>query len=77
MYKVKKIGIVDKVWYNYYKNSYSITNNTNNKILISNVKSFIKQINDNLFNEQNKIIKNAYKGRIKKAKNYFASINTL
>ncbi|MBQ9024135.1 MAG: glycosyltransferase family 2 protein [Bacilli bacterium] len=74
MYKVKKIGIVDKVWYNYYKNSYSITNNTNNKILISNVKSFIKQINDNLFNEQNKIIKDAYKGRIKKAKKYIEEL---
>jgi len=70
MYKAKRIGIVDKIWYNYYKNDYSITSNTNKRILISNIKKFIKQINYNLFNEQNKIIKEAYKGRIKKAKKY-------
>ena len=70
MYKVKKIGIVDKIWYNYYKNDYSITSLANKKILISNIKDFIKQINNNLFNEQNKIIKNAYNLRIKKAKKY-------
>ena len=74
MYKVKRIGIVDKIWYNYYINNYSITNNTNNKVLISNIKNFIKQINNNSFNEQNKIIKEAYKGRIKKAKNYIEKL---
>ena len=74
MYKVKKIGIVDKIWYNYYKNNYSITSNTNKRILISNIKKFIKQINYNLFNEQNKIIKDAYKGRIKKAKKYIEEL---
>ena len=74
MYKVKRIGIVDKVWYNYYKNNYSITSNTNSKALITNIRKFIKQINSNLFNEQNKIIKDAYKGRIKKAKKYIENL---
>ena len=70
MYKVKKIGIVDKVWYNYFENDYSITGSANKKVLISNVKTFVKHINYNLFNEQNKIIKEAYKTRIKNAKKY-------
>lgn len=74
MYKAKKIGIVDKIWYNYYQNNYSITSNTNSKILIANIKNFIKQINNNLFNEQNKIIKDAYKQRIKKAKKYIEEL---
>ena len=59
---------------NYYQNNYSITSNTNSKILIANIKNFIKQINNNLFNEQNKIIKDAYKQRIKKAKKYIEEL---
>ena len=56
--------------YNYFENDYSITGSANKKVLISNIKTFVKHINYNLFNEQNKIIKEAYKTRIKNAKKY-------
>ena len=66
----KRIGIIDKVWYNYYINSYSISNNTD----IDRIKDFIKEIEIRLENENNNIIKEAYKQRIIKANNYIKEI---
>jgi hypothetical protein len=66
----KRIGIIDKVWYNYYINSYSISNNTD----IDCINDFIKEIEIRLENENNNIIKEAYKQRIIKANNYIKEI---
>lgn len=68
--KVNKIGIVDRIWYNYYINDYSISNGQKNKRMISNIKDFIKEIEKRMKNEQKNNIKNAYQIRIEKAKNY-------
>ena len=66
----KRIGIIDRIWYNYYKNSYSISNNTD----VDKIKDFIKEIEIRLENENNEIIKEAYKVRINKANNYIKEI---
>ena len=66
----KRIGIIDRIWYNYYKNSYSISNNTD----VNKIKDFIKEIEIRLENENNEIIKEAYKVRINKANNYIKEI---
>lgn len=66
----KRIGIIDKIWYNYYKNPYSISNNTT----IDKIKDFIKEIEIRLEKEDNEIIKEAYKERINKSNNYIKEI---
>ena len=65
-----KIGIIDKIWYNYYKNNYSISNATKKNILINNINDFIKEIKKLLEKEENKELINSYKTRIEKANNY-------
>ncbi len=74
MYQVKRIGVVDKVWYNYYINDYSISNGTKKEKLINNIKDFIKEIEILLENEDNLILKEAYKKRIEKAQNYIKEL---
>lgn len=73
-YKVKKIGIVNRVWYNYFINDYSISNGTNNKKMIKNIKGFIKEIETRKNNEKNKILKEAYQARIDKANKYINKV---
>lgn len=67
---VNRIGVVDKVWYNYYINDYSISNGTKKEKLINNIESFIEEIVKRKDEEQNIEIKNAYEERIKKANKY-------
>ena len=67
--QVNRIGIVDKVWYNYYINDYSISNATKKEKMINNLNKFIKEIEIRMNNEENKILKNAYQERINKTIN--------
>jgi len=70
----KKIGIIDKVWYNYYINEYSISNGTKKDTLVKNINDFIKEIKNKHDKESNQRIKNAYMSRIEKAKNTIKEI---
>ena len=71
---VKRIGIVDKIWYNYYINNYSISNGTKKDKLIKNIEKFILEIMKRKVEEKNIIIKNAYEERIKKANKYIEEL---
>lgn len=71
---VNKIGVVDKVWYNYYINEYSISNGTKKDKLIKNIEGFINEITKRRDEESNLKIKNAYEERIKKTNKYIAEI---
>ena len=73
-YKINKIGIIDKVWYNYYINDYSISNGTKKDKLINDINDFIKEIEKRKNKEKNKLLIKAYEDRINKAIN---SINEL
>ena len=64
-----KIGIVDRVWYNYYINDYSISNATKKEQMINNVNDFINEIEKRMNNETKDNIKKAYQARIEKSKN--------
>ena len=72
--KPKKIGVVDRIWYNYYINDYSISNATKKEKMINNINGFIKEIEVRKNNEGNEILKNAYQERINKANNYLNKI---
>lgn len=74
-FKAGRIGIVDRIWYNYYINSYSIFNGTDIDILKKNINDFIKIIKNRYNEEENIIIKEAYKIRIDKATKYLNTIN--
>jgi len=74
---VKRIGVVDKVWYNYYINDYSISNGTKKEKLINNIEAFIDEIVKRQSEEQNIEIKNAYEERINKAHNYINELKKL
>ena len=67
MYQVKRIGIIDKVWYNYYINDYSISNGSKKKKLIENIDAFIDEVKLRMKKEENTKIKEAYQARIEKA----------
>lgn len=67
---VNRIGVVDKVWYNYYINDYSISNGTKREKLINNIEAFIEEIVKRQQEEQNIEIRSAYEERIKKANKY-------
>ncbi len=73
-YQVNKIGVVDKVWYNYYINDYSISNGTKKEVLIQRINEFIKEIEIRMNKEQNDILKKAYQARINKANNYIMEL---
>ena len=74
-FKVKRIGIVDRIWYNYYINDYSISNGTNIDTLKKNIIDFINEIENRYKEEEDTIIKNAYKERINKAIKYLDALN--
>lgn len=74
--KVKKIGIVDRIWYNYYINDYSISNATKREKMINNINGFIKEIEVRKNNEGNELLKNAYQERINKANNFLNIIKS-
>ena len=68
--QAKKIGVIDKIWYNYYINDYSVSRGTNKEVLINNINGFIKEVEKRMNKENNQIIKNAYQARIDKAQRY-------
>ena len=74
-FKAKRIGIVDRIWYNYYINSYSISNGTNIDTLKENINDFIEIIENRYKEEENTFIKEAYKERISKATKYLNTLN--
>ena len=74
--QAKRIGVVDKVWYNYYINDYSISNATKKEKMINNINGFINEIEIRKNNESNEVIKKAYEGRIEKAKSYINEIES-
>lgn len=74
MYRAKKIGVIDKLWYNYYINEYSISNGTKKEKLIKNINGFIDEIIIRRNKENNIRIKNAYNARIEKANKYIEEI---
>ena len=70
MKKVKRIGVIDKIWYDYYKNTYSITSSTDNKKLIKYMNDFIIEVKKRMEKENDKNLKLSYKLRIQKSKDY-------
>ena len=72
--QIKRIGIVDKVWYNYYINDYSISNATKEEKMINNINGFIEEIIKRRDKESNRRVIEAYNARIEKANNYIESI---
>ncbi len=66
-YKAKRIGVVNKVWYNYLINDYSISNATKKDKMINNINGFISEIELRKNKEKNEILKEAYQARIDKA----------
>lgn len=70
----KRIGVVDKVWYNYFINNYSISNGTKKEKLIKNIEGFINEIIKRKKEEKTEIIKNAYQERINKANAYIEEL---
>ena len=72
--KAIKIGVVDRLWYNYYINDYSISNGTKKERMIENLKGFLNEIEFRKNSEDNEKIKNAYNERINKINNYIFKI---
>ena len=72
--KASKIGIIDRLWYNYYINDYSISNATKKERMISNIIDFISEIEKRMDNESKDNIKNAYQARIEKSNKYINKI---
>ena len=73
-YQVKRIGVVDRVWYNYFINDYSVSNATQKEKMINYLKSFLNEIELRKNKENNEILKVAYQARINKTKNYLNKI---
>ena len=67
--QTSRIGLIDKVWYNYYINDYSISKSTNKDKMINNITEFIKEIEKRRDKEQNPVLIDAYNARIEKANN--------
>jgi len=74
---VKRIGIVDKVWYNYYINDYSISNSKDKDKMISRINGFIDEIKVRMNKEEREQIKNAYQARVDKANNFINEIKDI
>lgn len=68
--QANKIGIIDRIWYNYYKNNYSISNATKKEKMIKNVNGFINEVTKRMNIERNIDLKKAYLKRIKKSNDY-------
>lgn len=74
MDKVKRIGVTNSIWYNYYINDYSISNGTKKEKMINNIQGFIEEITKRFNQEANTRLKDAYNARIIKATNYLNEI---
>lgn len=66
MKNIDKVGIVSKVWYNYYQNNYSVLHDSNYKKILEKNLTFIEAIYERMLNTNDDIIKNAFKMRILK-----------
>ena len=75
--RVSRIGIINKVWYNYYINDYSISNNTKKEKLINDINNFINEIEKRMNNESNINLKKAYQQRIDKSLKNIDKIKTI
>ena len=73
-YQSKRIGVIDRVWYNYYINDYSISNATKKEKMIKNINEFISEIKKRMDTETNDIIKEAYQARIENSNKYINEI---
>lgn len=73
-YQVKRIGIVDKVWYNYYINDYSISNSTKKEKMINGINEFLNEVELRQEHETSEVLKRAYQKRIDKANIYLNEI---
>ena len=70
----KRVGIIDKVWYNYYINNYSISNGTKSMKMINDIKGFIKEIEKRMDKEVKENKRKAYQARIDKANSFIEDI---
>lgn len=73
-YQAKRIGIVDKVWYNYYINDYSISNSTKKEKMINGINEFLNEVELRQEHETSEVLKRAYQKRIDKANIYLNEI---
>ena len=74
MYNKPIIGVIDKIWYNYHINEYSISNNTKKEKMINNINDFIIEIEKRMNKENDNILKESYKSRINKSLKYIDEI---
>lgn len=68
--QAKRIGITDKIWYNYYNNDYSISRGTDKKLIKSYIEDFIKEIEKRKKECKDIDMISSYNARIDKANNY-------
>jgi glycosyltransferase involved in cell wall biosynthesis len=71
--KIDKIGLCNKIWYDYYINDYSLSHNNTN---VKKHWDFINEIYNKAIKEDNPIKKNVYKIRILKASKYLYSLTS-
>ena len=64
MSNLNRIGIVDKIWYKYYQNDYSIVHKKIGKEELNNLLDFMNEIYIRMIIENDKRVKNAYRMRI-------------
>ena len=76
-HQVKRIGIVDRIWYNYYINDYSVSHGTNKEELLRIINDSLNEIIARMNNEKDEVIKEAYQARIDKVNSYMDRIRTM
>jgi glycosyltransferase involved in cell wall biosynthesis len=64
MKNLNRIGVVDRIWYKYYQNPYSVVHQTIGINELNNLYNFMNEIYLRMLKEDNKRIKNAYKMRV-------------
>ncbi len=64
MKHLNRIGVVDRIWYKYYSNPYSIVHQEFKQEQLNNLLAFLNEIYLRMLNESNPRIKNAYRMRI-------------
>ena len=64
MKHLNRIGVIDRIWYKYYQNPYSIVHQEFKEEQLNNLLAFLNEIYLRMLNESNPRIKNAYKMRV-------------
>ena len=64
MKHLNRIGVIDRIWYKYYANPYSIVHQEFKQEQLNNLLAFLNEIYLRMLNESNPRIKNAYRMRI-------------